>query len=71
MLFKEIIAVYSEKHTKPINKKCSITDCHSKWFILLPLGIKGLNKIGVRRWTTYTGEWREMCEAAKVLQERS
>jgi len=27
MLFKEIIAVYSEKHTKPINTKLSVTDC--------------------------------------------
>jgi hypothetical protein len=26
-LFKEIIAVYSEKHTKPINTKCSVTGC--------------------------------------------
>jgi hypothetical protein len=26
MLFKEIIAVYSENHAKPINTKCSITD---------------------------------------------
>jgi hypothetical protein len=25
MLFKEIIAVYSEKYTKAINTKCSIT----------------------------------------------
>jgi hypothetical protein len=33
MLFKEVIAVYSEKHTKPINTKCSITDCQSRWFI--------------------------------------
>jgi hypothetical protein len=41
-LFKEIIAVYSENHTKPINIKCSITDCQSRWFILLPLGLKGL-----------------------------
>jgi hypothetical protein len=44
-LFKEIIAVYSEKHAKPINTKysekhakpintkCSITDCQSRWFI--------------------------------------
>jgi hypothetical protein len=32
-LFKEIIAVYSENHAKPINTKCSITDCHSRWFI--------------------------------------
>jgi hypothetical protein len=27
MLFKEIMAVYSEDHTKPINTKCSVTDC--------------------------------------------
>jgi hypothetical protein len=33
MLFKEIIVVYSENHTKPINAKCSITDCQSRWFI--------------------------------------
>jgi len=33
MLFKEIIDIYSENHTKPINTKCSITDCHSRWFI--------------------------------------
>jgi hypothetical protein len=33
MLFKEIIAVYSENYTKPINTKCSITDCQSRWFI--------------------------------------
>jgi hypothetical protein len=33
MLFKEIIAVYSENHAKPINTKCSITDCQSRWFI--------------------------------------
>jgi hypothetical protein len=33
MVFKEIIAVYSENHAKPINTKCSITDCQSGWFI--------------------------------------
>jgi hypothetical protein len=33
MLFKEIIAVYSEYHAKPITTKCSITDCQSRWFI--------------------------------------
>jgi hypothetical protein len=33
MLFKEIIAVYSENDAKPINTKCSITDCQSRWFI--------------------------------------
>jgi hypothetical protein len=32
-LFKEIIAVYSENDTKPINTKQSITDCQSRWFI--------------------------------------
>jgi hypothetical protein len=41
-LFKEIIAVYSENHAKPINTKCSITDCQSRWFIHLQLGFKGL-----------------------------
>jgi hypothetical protein len=46
MLFKEIIAVYSENHTKPINTKCSITDCKSRWLIWLPLGLKGL-RIGM------------------------
>jgi hypothetical protein len=33
MLFKEIITVYSENHVKPINTKCSIADCQSRWFI--------------------------------------
>jgi hypothetical protein len=33
MLLKEIIAIYSENHAKPINTKCSITDCQSRWFI--------------------------------------
>jgi hypothetical protein len=37
MLFKEIIAVYSENLAKPIYTKCS------RWFIYLPLGLKGLN----------------------------
>jgi hypothetical protein len=32
-LFKEIIAVYSENHAKPINTKCSITDGQSRWLI--------------------------------------
>jgi hypothetical protein len=32
-LFKEIIAVYSENNAKPINAKCSITYCQSRWFI--------------------------------------
>jgi hypothetical protein len=33
MLFKEIIAVYSENHAKPIDTKCIITDSQSRWFI--------------------------------------
>jgi hypothetical protein len=33
MLFKEVIAVYSENHAKPISTKCSITDSQSRWFI--------------------------------------
>jgi hypothetical protein len=33
MMFKEIIAVYRENHKKPINTKCSITGCESRWFI--------------------------------------
>jgi hypothetical protein len=37
MMIKKVIAVYSENHTKPINTKCSITDCQSRWFIYLPL----------------------------------
>jgi hypothetical protein len=42
-LFKEIIVVCSENHAKPINTKCSITDSQSRWFIYLPLDLKGLN----------------------------
>jgi hypothetical protein len=42
MPFKETVTVYSENHAKPINTKCSITDCQSSWFIQLPLGLKGL-----------------------------
>jgi hypothetical protein len=41
-LFKEIIAVYSENHAEPIHTKRSITDCQSRWFIYLPLSLKGL-----------------------------
>jgi hypothetical protein len=45
MLFKQIIAVYSENHAKPINTEWSSTDCQSRWFIYLPLGLKGLQKL--------------------------
>jgi hypothetical protein len=27
MLFKEIIPVYTDNHTKPINTKCRVSDC--------------------------------------------
>jgi hypothetical protein len=43
MLFKEIIAVYSEKHAKPINTKCRHSD--SRRYTQLPLGFKGLKQI--------------------------
>jgi hypothetical protein len=29
MLFKEVIHIYSENHTKPINTKCRVTDCYA------------------------------------------
>jgi hypothetical protein len=32
-LFKGIMPVYSENQAKPINTKCSITDCQMRWFI--------------------------------------
>jgi hypothetical protein len=34
-VFKEIISVYSEKHTKPINTKYSVADCSDGWGIQL------------------------------------
>jgi hypothetical protein len=40
ILFKEIIAVYSKNHAKPINTKYSVTDYQSRWFIQLTLGLK-------------------------------
>jgi hypothetical protein len=38
MQFEEVIAVYSESHTKPINMKYRVTDCLDSWDIQLPLG---------------------------------
>jgi hypothetical protein len=40
MLLKEIIAVYTENHTKHINTKRRVTDGQSRWYIELPLGLK-------------------------------
>jgi hypothetical protein len=36
MPFKEIISVYTENHTKPININCRATDCQSIWYMYLP-----------------------------------
>jgi hypothetical protein len=49
MLFKEIIAVYSENDVKPVSSKCSITGSQSRWFILLPLVLKSVNKVSAMR----------------------
>jgi hypothetical protein len=71
MLFKEIIAVYSENHTKPINTKCSITDCQSRWFIWVPLGLKGLILYFVGRYCLYS-RWKNDTyqQHAKLLRKR-
>jgi hypothetical protein len=42
VLFKEVILVHTENHTKHINTKCRGTDCWSNWYIQLPFGLKGL-----------------------------
>jgi hypothetical protein len=41
MLFKEIIAVYSENHIKPINAKFSINDCQNRGLYSYRLALKG------------------------------
>jgi hypothetical protein len=54
MLFKEIIAVYSENHTKPIITKYSVTDCYDSWNIQLPpRGIKGLRAMDVNKYSSW------------------
>jgi hypothetical protein len=82
-LFKEIIAVYIENHVKPINTKCSITDCQSRWFIQLPLALKGLMTncslvleedlrlmriSGWRRKARRRDEWKSVLREVKVPQ---
>jgi hypothetical protein len=42
-MFKEIIAVYSDNHTKPMNTKYTVTDFKIAG-IYIPLGFKGLKK---------------------------
>jgi hypothetical protein len=43
MLFKAIIVVYRENRTKPINAKCRVADCSSRWDLYLTLAQFGLN----------------------------
>jgi hypothetical protein len=47
-LFKEIIAVYSENHTRPTNTKFSIADCFCRWYIsqMVPFGFKESSSAG-------------------------
>jgi hypothetical protein len=47
MLFKEIIHVHIESHTKLINTKSSVTNCQRRWYIYLPIGFKGLKLTAV------------------------
>jgi hypothetical protein len=42
ILFKEIIAVYNENHTKLKNIKYCVTDCYESRDIQLPLGFEEL-----------------------------
>jgi hypothetical protein len=58
MLIKDIIAVYSENHKNPINTKCNITECQSRWFIYLPLSLKGLMPLKLLK---NHGIWRQRC----------
>jgi hypothetical protein len=42
MLFREIIAVYTENHTKLMSTKCRVVDCLKKVVHTVTIGIKGL-----------------------------
>jgi hypothetical protein len=42
-MFNEIIAVYSENHTRPIIQNAELLIVKSRWYICLPLGFKVLN----------------------------
>jgi hypothetical protein len=50
MLFKEIIAVYTENTTEPINTERSVTGCYMRWHMQVALHLEGL-----RRLTTLKG----------------
>jgi hypothetical protein len=38
---KMIIPVYADNHKKPTNTKCSVIDWERRWYIYLPLALKG------------------------------
>jgi hypothetical protein len=42
IMFKEIIAVYSKNHTKPVNTKFTLNDGQSRWCIYFPFDFKWL-----------------------------
>jgi hypothetical protein len=54
-LFKEIIAVYSENHTKLINTKWKVTDCWSRWRMQLCSAWKSWR--GWNRWEVQSVFW--------------
>jgi hypothetical protein len=50
MLFKEIIAVYCENHTKTryiLLATCRVNECESSWYIQLSLGLLGCGAVYV------------------------
>jgi hypothetical protein len=69
-LFKEIIAVYSENHSKPIITKFRVTD-HDSWYIYLPLGFEGLDKGMLLTWRMSCGLSNILiCEVALIRKVR-
>jgi hypothetical protein len=45
MLFKEIIAVYSEHYKQHMHTERSFNDCRRRWYIYLLLGLKRLSSV--------------------------
>jgi hypothetical protein len=56
MLFKEIISVYSENHTKPLNAKHIINDCYGNWDTELKAGFRGLKRMFIFYYRKVTSE---------------
>jgi hypothetical protein len=48
MLFKEIIAVYSENHNKSTKTEYKVVDYWRRWNVYLPLGFKRLKRALMR-----------------------